>query len=148
MVLLPDTIVHHLPQSQATGGNVVSLISLIAPPSSNVAQDESVSNGTTARPTIFGIPWWSLIQRPLTDQSVSGSTGPFGGAVSNGIAVIQQGVSQLGSSVQNGLNGAFGVGVNQPNQGTVASLAPSMPIVSINFGNVPAFCPVNCSVGK
>lgn len=149
MVLLPATILHHLPHSQATTGNAVSLVSLIAPPeSSNVAQDESVSNGTIARPSLPGIPWWSLLQRPLTDQSVSGSNGPFGGTISNGIGVIQQGVTQLGSTVQNGLNGVFGAAVSQANQGTVASLAPSMPLVSINFGIVPAFCPANCNMGK
>uniref|UniRef100_A0A182SFP2 Peptidase S1 domain-containing protein n=1 Tax=Anopheles maculatus TaxID=74869 RepID=A0A182SFP2_9DIPT len=85
----------------------------------------------------------SLSNRPLSDQSTNSSSGGF---VSVGIATVQETISQVGSSIQSGINSVFGT--NQPNEASAsASWNPVRPISSaIASSTQPLFCPTNCTM--
>ncbi|XP_053674135.1 coagulation factor XI-like [Anopheles nili] len=121
---------------------------IVVKPDETAAHDESQSSSPgpiTQGLSNFLLVLSNLSNRPLSDQSVASNAG---GAISGGIAAVQETVSQLGSSIQNGLNSAFS---NNQANGVSASTSwnPVRPISSAVGSvsvNKPSYCPSSCTM--
>uniref|UniRef100_A0A6E8W894 Peptidase S1 domain-containing protein n=1 Tax=Anopheles coluzzii TaxID=1518534 RepID=A0A6E8W894_ANOCL len=114
-------------------------------PTDTAAHDEQ--QPSNAGPVQLGLSNFLLVlsnlsNRPLSDQSAASSSG---GVISQGISTVQETFSQVGSTIQNGINSVFGT--NQANQASLsASWNPARPISSAVVTSQPVFCPSDCTM--